>query len=359
MRGSFGRDQRRSQFDPKSAEQVAEDPAPRLSGRGRGGRGGVWRRILPTGTSGCESKAEAASERTMSESDRPSTGPGRRGRSSSPSAPPRAERDAEPCAATAAGAASSGAPSSGVVGALRDCDRFRDGASAAPGLVRSVERDRRPRRRRPGSIAARQRIRVGHAVRRLSVVERIALPAEGSGCSGGPPRGGGTSGHPARTRPPPRSGCCPAADPGTISPGSEPRSSGIPNPAGNGRQHVGMIAEILLLVDLVDRIFLIARDPLPPDRRQREEPGLLSLHAPGQADDPGQHDHRQRVGHAPRVRSHPRLVRSRLTWFASEISWAEAVPLLIQRTCLVRSGPLVPSLQRIWRKRGIIRALRK
>ena len=36
-----------------------------------------------------------------------------------------------------------------------------------------------------------------------------------------------------------------------------------------------MIAEILVLVDLVDRIFLVARYPLPLDRRQREEPGLL------------------------------------------------------------------------------------
>src|SRR5205823_3558283 len=56
----------------------------------------------------------------------------------------------------------------------------------------------------------------------------------------------------------------------------------------------GMIAEVLLLVDLVDRVGLVARDPLPADRRQREQTALLRLRPLGQTDRAGQPHQHQR-----------------------------------------------------------------
>jgi hypothetical protein len=111
----------------------------------------------------------------------------------------------------------------------------------------------------------------------------------------------------------------------------------------------GMVTEILVFVDLVGRVLLVARDPLSADRRQRKEPGLLRLGPIRQADDQSQHGQNQSLAPPPADCSHPCLVPSRLTWFASVILGRRAIPSP-QATCLVRSGQSQQSLQRNWGK---------
>ena len=338
----------------KSTEQVAEDPAPRLSGRGRG----VPRRRLATNLPRALRLANRGprrhrNARCPSQTD-PARAPGRRCRcrrrprhlvrNATPSLAP-AMRQEQPVPARRHRA------SSGV----RDCDRFRDGASDAPGLFRSLK----------GSSV------LGGAV-------RGALP-RGSGFVLGMPPAGSSVVNGSRSRG--RFGisgvrrgrrCTPVIRPelGRLLLGNVPRRQ-IPerllpirslgaraSPTGRERPPaLGMIAEILLLVDLVGRIFLIARDPLPPDRRQREEPGLLSFDAPDRLTAPVS---TTIVSAWATLLEFVRILASsaRGDCLASEISWAEAVPL--SPTNLSRSIGFPRSLTTAnLEKGGIIRALRK
>ena len=351
---SFGRDPAAEPVRPEAAEEVAEDPAARLSGR-CGRRRRRRRRACRRAASACRIGAPTAASdaRCPSQTDR-ARAPGRRRRVSSPSAPPRAERDAEPGGPVRPAPRVPGA----VVGRRRGAaTAIGSGTAASPPLDYSVpERIVRPRRRRPGrhcrrAADSRWACRPPGRRRRTDRAPGGRFGIPGVRRAGGAPRSSGPGS---------------AASSSGMFPGGSSserllavRSLGArASPAGRERPPArGVIAEILLLVDLVCRIFLIARHPLPPDRRQREQPGLLSLHAP---------DRLTAAVSTTIVSAWATLLEfvrilassARGDCLASEISWAEAVPL--SPTNLSRSIGFPRSLTTAnLGKGGIIRALRK
>src|SRR5262249_46186652 len=137
------------------------------------------------------------------------------------------------------------------------------------------------RRRRGPSIAARQGGSVGHSARRRIRREGVTLGGKVESARSPALRPGApiVLEHPGPHRLFPRrphrkllEGSLLVGRLGTwTSPAERERP-----PAG------GVIAEILLLVDLVGRVFLVARDPLPADRRLWEQTGLLGPHVPAE-----------------------------------------------------------------------------
>jgi hypothetical protein len=71
-----------------------------------------------------------------------------------------------------------------------------------------------------------------------------------------------------------------------------------------------VIAEVLVLIRLVNRVFLVARDPLSLDRRQWEKSGLLRPRQLWKTYDYGQSSQNQSSASTPQVCSHslPRSV---------------------------------------------------